>query len=300
MTFSFVPLFWLPFAALAVSCCAQRETADAIVRAQPSAPLILGDKEGGVKLLFPFAAHEKKSRAAMELSAFGEVLFSAASEGDSLWLDNRLVRVAKVDVFQLVERRSSNEWEYAAIDLTASYDPGLKYFKRHLLFVQPDLFVICDEIAVAQPAAIETGFWFPESLDFDSARSEWRVQSANAGLTIRAFGSPGAGWRSQLASDTTSGGPAASQLGKCLRAGVTEKVAELRQIIVLVPHEKNRKRSLAFKLLESDTAIGVRAHRDGLPTLIAFRKYHGTAEADLTGLKFTAPVAVDVFRPKRK
>jgi len=52
--------------------------------------------------------------------------------------------------------------------------------------------------------------------------------------------------------------------------------------------------------LESETAIGVRVHRDGLPTLIAFRKSIAAGEADLTGMKFAGPVAVDVFQPKRK
>ena len=69
---------------------------------------------------------------------------------------------------------------------------------------------------------------------------------------------------------------------------------------VLVGHSGSAKRSLAFKLLESDSAIGVRVHRDGLPTLIVFRKGTVSGEAVLTGLKFNQPVAVDVFKPKRK
>jgi hypothetical protein len=103
-----------------------------------------------------------------------------------------------------------------------------------------------------------------------------------------------------VTSDAANSDGARAERLKCLRAGVTNKVTEFRQITVLVTHEKDRKRSLAFKLLESETAIGVRVHRDGLPTLIAFRKNDVGGEANLTGLKFTGPVAVDVFRPKRK
>jgi hypothetical protein len=85
-----------------------------------------------------------------------------------------------------------------------------------------------------------------------------------------------------------------------VRSGATNRTAEFLHLAVLVSHEREARRSLAFKLLESDTAIGVRVHRDGLPTLVAIRKIGVLGEANLTGLKFTGPVAVDVFRPRRK
>jgi hypothetical protein len=69
---------------------------------------------------------------------------------------------------------------------------------------------------------------------------------------------------------------------------------------MLVPHEKEARRSLAFKLLESESAIGVRVHRDGLPTLLAIRRNGVVGEANLTGMKFNGPAAVDVFRPRRR
>ena len=77
----------------------------------------------------------------------------------------------------------------------------------------------------------------------------------------------------------------------------TNRLTELRALTAIIPHCAGRKRGTGFKLLESDTAIGARIYRDGLPTLLAFRTVD-TGEANLTGLKFISPVAVDVFRPK--
>jgi hypothetical protein len=219
---------------------------------------------------------------------------------NALSIDNQVVPASGTNGLRLVERCSSNDWEYASVDLAGAYGLGLQQCKRHLLYVQPDLFVICDEVSPAMPTTIDVGLWFPPSLTFDAARAEWSVPSANGGLTIRSFGSPRAGWRAWVAPDAATTQAAGATGLKCLRAGVTNKIVEFRQITVLVPHAKDRGRALAFKLLESESAIGVRVHRDGLPTLIAFRKSPTAAGADLTGLKFFGPVAVDVFRPRRK
>jgi hypothetical protein len=298
------------------SCAAQRGpllAGDAVRPAEPAthAPIVLGDKEGRVRLTFPTVNAGKLGFGTVQLRAFDEILLGPSDaprpapntqsrETDSLRLDNQVVRATSTNAPFLVERSSSNNWEYASVDLVNSYGPGLKQFKRHLLHVRPDLFVICDEISPSQPSAIDVALWFPQNVAFDPARDEWRLQTTNAGLTTRLFGSPRAAWRSWVASDVANPGDAGTEGLKCLRSGVTNKVLEFRQITVLVPHEKGKKRSLAFKLLESETAIGVRVHRDGLPTLIAFRKSSVGGEANLTGLKFTGPVGVDVFSPKRK
>jgi hypothetical protein len=303
-------------ASLTASCVAQREplqAGGAVRPAEPGthAPIVLGDKEGRMQLTFPVVNAGKRGPGPVQLRAFDEILLGPSdsprpaanlpsTETDSLWLDSHVVRETSTNALCLAERSSSNNWEYASVDLVTSYGPGLKQFKRHLLYVQPDLFVICDEISPSQPSAIDVALWFPQDMAFDSARDEWRLQTANAGLTARLFGSPRAARRSWVASEVAHPRGAGPERLKCLRSGVTNKVLEFRQITVLVPHEKDKKRSLAFKLLESETAIGVRVHRDGLPTLIAFRKSSVGGEADLTGLKFTGPVGVDVFSPRRK
>jgi len=43
----------------------------------------------------------------------------------------------------------------------------------------------------------------------------------------------------------------------------------------------------------------VRIHREGWPTLVAFKLDPAAQGASLTGFGFKGPVGVDVFKPKR-
>jgi hypothetical protein len=227
------------------------------------------------------------------LRGFDEQLLGIQEGGpaDSLWVDGEAVWPA--NPFKLIQRQSSNDWAYASVDMTPLPLGRVKRFIRHLLHVQPDLFIVCDEFLLAGPSAIETGWWFPANVTRDPAREEWRLQSPKAGLTARILGMPKNIERLWPMEPGVHG-------AACARSGVTNQTPEFRQLLALVPHEGHARRSLAFKLLESDTAIGLRVHRDGLPTLVAFRKDSVAGEANLTGLKFTGAVAVDIFRPKRK
>jgi len=317
-TFTLLPLMLLCVVMQTSSCAAQVTPslgdggAKLSGKSEP-ALLVLGGSEDRVKLCVSTVSISGRTQpvGAVTLRAFDEVLLSggadnSASEslpgwrGNSLWLDGQSVAATGTNDLRVSARFASNDWEYASIDLAPSWGTRVKKFARRLLYVQPDLIVICDDVVLAEPAAVETGWWFPEGIALDSVRDEWRLQLARAGLTARFFASPGGRPQVQALSDSASANPTsvASRVVQ-LRAGVTNKLSEYRQLTVLVPHEKVAKRSLAFKLLESDTAIGLRVHRDGLPTLVAFHKNPGIGEANLTGMKFTAPVAVDVFRPKR-
>jgi hypothetical protein len=284
-----------------VSCSAPHETASSTsspVNAASASfpPLTLGDRDGRMQLTLRSvkALAENRWTSVLGLRAYDEELLGAPAAGSlgGLWLDDEAVPVTGTDSVRIIERRSSNDWIYAAVDLTPLPAGRVRKFTRHLLHVEPDLFVICDEIVLAEPAKVEVGWWFPAGVARDAAREEWKLQLPRAGVTARILGSPRNSERLW---------PAASvRDAMCVHSGTTNKTVEFRQITALVPQAKNGSRSLAFKLLESDSAIGMRVHRDGLPTLIAFRKDAPASEANLTGLKFTGPVAVDVFRPRLK
>lgn len=70
-------------------------------------------------------------------------------------------------------------------------------------------------------------------------------------------------------------------------------------LLVLLLQNNDGRPAAAFKHLASATAVGARIHRDGLPTLIAFRRATTSGPANLAGLAFEGPVAVNVFRPRR-
>ena len=195
---------------------------------------------------------------------------------------------------------TGSEWQYASVKPVFTNAPAVQSHKRHFLFVEPDLVVILDELSLTDSAPVETGFWFSFPPSRDALRDEWTVQTPSSGLTARFLTSPKSRqeWVAMptpsVANSSTNSAPG------CVRSLVSESGAEFYQITILVIHPDQTRRSLAFKLLESDTAIGARIHRDGLPTLVAFRKTSCVGEANLTGLKFTASVAVDVFRPRKK
>ena len=85
-----------------------------------------------------------------------------------------------------------------------------------------------------------------------------------------------------------------------MQLGPTNKLVQLDLLTVFAVYCGGEKRDYAFKLLESNTAVGARIHREGLPTLVAFRTDPAAGNATLTGFGFSGPVGVDVFHPKRK
>ncbi len=183
----------------------------------------------------------------------------------------------------------SNDWQFVQFKLPVVGDAAIPFIQRSVVCVEPDLMVVLDEISLPQPElAVERRYWFAGAPTHDSARDEWSMQSGMAGVTARFFNSPSA----KLVAN--AGEPS------CVAFSIASGTSTVYQMAILVAHSGSAKRSLAFKMLESDSAIGVRVHRDGLPTLVAFRKGTTTGEAVLTGLKFYQPVAVDVFKPKRK
>ncbi len=243
----------------------------------------------------------------IRLEVFGDTLiggsFRPATAGGVPWLRVGDVSVPVLSAAQPAPAGAlrSNDWQYLRIDGEPRTSSGvLKSARRHLLLVEPDIVVVLDELALTNSDAVEIHIPLLNPLQHDSVRDEWTLNSGRAGMVVRLLALPKAtqSWHASVAT-TASRSPADAAAG-WLRSAVAESGPEFHHLAIFAVHANQARRSLAFKLLESDTAIGARIHRDGLPTLVAFRKQCCTGEANLTGLKFTAPVAVDVFRPKRR
>lgn len=194
----------------------------------------------------------------------------------------------------------SNDWQYLRIDGATTANGILKSARRHMLLIEPDLVVVLDELVLNQSTSIELQLPSRQELQHDTLRDEWTLQSEHAGVVTRFLSLPKSvqSWNATAASGASRG--STNSRAGLMRSVVAESGLEFHHLAIFAVHTNQARRSLAFKLLESDTAIGARIHRDGLPTLVAFRKVSCAGEANLTGLKFTAPVAVDVFRPKRR
>lgn len=286
----------------ALPSCATNDgsAADVATSKQATSPLVvLTNREGSVRLTFP-----APDAGPLQLHAFGEHLMGAVgslpASRPELWIDGKAVSGRMAGSLQIAPPVAGSEWQYALMNLPTTNVSGLKSFQRRFLCIEPDLVLVLDDVSLTEPALVETGYWFPSQMSHDALRDEWNVQAPLAGVTARFLSSPKS---KQTRWETTEGqvaGTVTNSTPACVRSTVAEKVREFYQITVLVVHAGQSRRSLAFKLLESDTAIGVRVHRDGLPTLAAFRKTGCVGEANLTGMKFDGPAAVDVFRPKKK
>lgn len=292
------------------SCAATGGQAVPTTNASAAHQIALTNRAGNVRL-----ALSAQPNSPFQLQAFGEEFMGGAmarSNSSSvrlgrgtalrseLWLDGISVPGGGWNAAAVAAVLSSNDWQYGFVTLPATNAAGKGTIKRHLLCIEPDLVLVMDEISLAAPALVETGFWFSRTPEHDVLRDEWTVQNPKAGVTARFLTSPKSKHALWDAAADLGAGAATNSTMKCVRSTPGTKVREFYQVTVLVVHPEQSRRSLTFKLLESDTAIGVRVHRDGLPTLAAFRKASCIGEANLTGLKFNAPMAVDVFRPKKR
>jgi hypothetical protein len=201
------------------------------------------------------------------------------------------------DSLAVVERLSGKDWECVVVEATAAYGKRLTRFRRHLLFVQTNLFVIYDDIESAVPVTIEYRLRSAGELQLENRSGDLRLETPAAGFTAHWLCSEAdsfSPWR--LVADPP-GLPPGMRTSRALHTVSTNKLTRARTLTAIIPHCAGQKKGTGFKLLESDTAIGARIYRDGLPTLVAFRTVD-TGEGNLTGLKFTALLAVDVFRPR--
>jgi hypothetical protein len=208
-------------------------------------------------------------------------------EGPHLDASNSLV---------VVERAAGSQWHYLAVNARAAYRGRLREYRRGILFVEPDLFVVHDHLVAEKPSRFQMVLHPPAATKLDPIWGDLRLESTNAGLRIHAPGQkhdPRFWGRMDSAAELILPGTTAMQLGP------TNQLVTLDMVTVFAVHQRGEKRDLAFKLLQSNTSVGARIHREGVPTLVAFRIDPTEAHPSLTGFAFSGPVGVDVFKPKR-
>lgn len=186
-------------------------------------------------------------------------------------------------------------WEFASFDITNGYADRVDRFVRSILFVEPDLFVLYDHIVAPAPVRFQMNLALPAEASVDPTWGDIRSESPLHSLRIHTPGLKGAPrpWKSADVSE-------APRLNKVARFRLEPATPGARYdvITVFTYSPAQPKRDYAFKRLEGAAAVGVRIHRDGLPTLVAFKTNASSEPASLTGFAFSGPVGVDVFRPK--
>lgn len=266
----------------------------------------------GVQLRFytnaaPHAAHLFNT---FGLEAFGEVLIRSPArrpfgplDPASPWpssLHQILIQGAGPDLaaqnsMRLVEQAAGPEWRYWAWDLSAAYAGRVRELRRAVVYVEPDLFVIYDRLLATKPVSFDLLLHPPAATVIDPDWGDLRLELPKAGARIHAPAPKGflRPWkRIESPADALVPGTIT------VRVGPTNAVSELDLLTVCVVYPVGGEQGFAFKFLESPTALGARIHRQGLPTVVAFRTDPAVPSASLTGFGFNGPVGVAVFKPK--
>src|ERR1041384_3067205 len=115
----------------------------------------------------PDAAHLFNT---FEIAAYGEMLLpSPGSDGLKRWtatsstnasLHNILVngagpQLARTNGMTVIERASGPDWRYVALNAGLAYRDRLEQFRRGILFVEPDLFVLYDHMVAKDPVRFQ-------------------------------------------------------------------------------------------------------------------------------------------------
>jgi hypothetical protein len=249
----------------------------------------------GFRLEVSLAPHATSSDwGKFRLLAGDELLFGdgTANAGPGIFIEG--YRVAdKLSSISVLEEATGAQWEYARLDLTSAYTNRLTRFHRHLLFVQPDLFVVYDDIEAKEPDEFAIFVNSPFEMEFAPKARDFRMEMPKAGFVAHLLLADRNMFERWQALNSTD-----AACSRAFQLTSTNKLHEVRLITAMRPHLPGQRQDTGFKLLQSTTAIGARIWRSGLPTLIAFRTAAKGSEADLTGLPVPGSVAVDVFDPK--
>lgn len=245
----------------------------------------------------------------LEIAAYGERLL-ASPGGDSL--SRRLAinstnhslhslvvngcgpELSATNSMILVERAAGPDWVYLALDASAAYRSQLKEYRRGIVFVAPDLFVVHDHLVASSPARFEMFLHPPVTTRLDPVWHDLRLELPTASLRINA---PSRGalrsWEHEV-----SPGDKLFPKTRTFRLGPTNQLAQLDLITVFAAYRAGEKGDYVFKLVESNNAIGARILRAGLPSIVAFKTDSRVPTASVAGLNFSGPVGVGVFRPQ--
>lgn len=165
------------------------------------------------------------------------------------------------------------DWQFLSLKLADQRERGI-------LYIAPDLLAILDR---------SSGLTLDSTAhaQVDPVWGDLIVSNANSVLRVN---SPAPKKHLRRWEETTPG-----------HYSVAANPAATPFILTIFAHSSEASpTAFAFKLLESNTAIGARVHRNGLPALLAFKIDATVESASLTGFPFRGPVGVDVFKPRVK
>lgn len=262
-----------------------------------------------------FLGTERGARHAFncfEISAQGQVLLPASpgpgTLGDLGWkacgkslqsvlLDGNGPNPPSGFSAKVIDDVSGSGWRLLGLELPGAYaDADAKvHYRRNLLYVEPGLFVVHDHFEGVDGRRVDWQWHLPSAARLDPAWGDVRLGTTNTGLVMHAPGTskhPRAIRRIESPADRLL--PATMSVG----LSITNRETALDLMVVYGVQRSGVPADFAFKWVESNTAVGARIYRDGLPTLVGFRTTAGGGKSSISGFEFDGPVGVSVLRPK--
>jgi len=163
-----------------------------------------------------------------------------------------------------------NEHDYVVGDATPGYGGNVERYRRHLLFLKPDLLVVVDEVKAAQPVSLK--FWLHGRAPFTIDSSSGRVALTFGKASLAGFlRSPGG-----LEIVQTDKYPIPPEQGQTrpewhLSAETSQKHAQARFIAVLGVGKAGATIALDnVEDLSSGNTVRVRFRRAAKPVTVSF------------------------------
>jgi len=217
-------------------------------------------------------AHSTKAHNAVLVDGEGQIPHTATSTG------------------RIIESKLTPEWDYIEGDALPAYGGKLTRARRKVVFVKPNLIVICDDLAAPKPVSFQFLLHALSPFTVDEEASILFAKQPKARVTAQYLSPTPLNFRQWDGFDPKPDREFPNQWH--VEAGTRERLTELRMLTVIVP-QRSGQAEVAWKAarLESDTAVGVRIVRAGKATLVAFRKAD-QGRAVLEGLSFDKPTSI--------
>jgi hypothetical protein len=189
---------------------------------------------------------------------------------NALEIDGRDQPKTAVATGKFVVFQPGKEYDYVVGDATPGYGPNVERYRRHLLFLKPDVLVVVDEVKAKNPVSLK--FWLHGRAPFtiDPATDQIALTFGKASLAgfLR---SPGG-----LKIVQTDKYPIPPEQGRTrpewhVSAETNQKHAEARFIAVLGVGKPGAAIALdGVEDVSSGDTIAVRFRRDGKPVKVSF------------------------------
>ncbi len=86
---------------------------------------------------------------------------------------------------EIISFDDTDDYTYSVGDATPAYGGRLDRFLRRVLFIRPDVFVICDELVAPEPSTYQWLLHSREEMELDEAAQQVLLSSGNARLLTR-------------------------------------------------------------------------------------------------------------------